>query len=175
MPLANPIRRSLLVLPFALTACQSTNDPPLDGAEVAFIRQAAAAGASMVALSQFAAQRSTNPAVRQFAQRLVAEHTMIDRDLTSIARQRRVPLSKAPEENAADWRALVADIGAAFDQRYLAQQTQAQEIQRALFRKQEREGTDMELRNFAMRYRPLIEVHARMARVLLDSVAVPVR
>jgi putative membrane protein len=164
------------MLPFALTACRSTDGPPLDGADGAFIQQAATAGASMMALGRVAVRRSTSPAVRQFAQRVVAEHAMIERELTTIARRRGVPLLEAPEEaKPGTWRELVPDTGAAFDRRYLAQQVQAQELQRALFRKQVYEGTDADLRTFATRYLPIVEAHGRMARALLDSVADPVR
>jgi putative membrane protein len=170
----DPVRRSLLVLPFAVTACQGSGGLRLDAADSDFVHQSAAAGASMVALGQLAARQSVSSAVRQLAQRVVAEYMMVDRELTAITSRKGVSPPMAFERECAEaWRELSSYAGATFDQQYLAQQVQAHELQRALFRNQGREGTDVDLRAFAAKYLPVVEAHARMARALLDSVADP--
>jgi len=173
---ADPVRRSLLALPLGVATCQRSGDPRQDAANNEFADQVVAAGASMVALGQMAARRSVNPSVRQFAQRIVAERTMIDREISAVARHRGVQRPAAPDPGHTEaGNELSSYAGAAFDQRYLAQQVQEHELQRNLFRKQAQEGTDAELRAFAERYLPVLEAHARMARAVLDSVADPMQ
>jgi putative membrane protein len=170
------VRRLLLALPLGFAACQRSGDLRRDAADNNFADQVAAASASMVALGQMAARRSANPAVRQFAQRVVAERTMIDSELIAVARRRGVQPPAAPDPRDTEaGRELSPYAEAAFDQRYLAQQVQAHDLQRTLFRNQAQEGTEAELRAFAERYLPVVEAHARMARAVLDSVADPMQ
>lgn len=49
-----------------------------------------------IATSRLALQRSTNPAVRAFAQRMIVEHTMAQAELNRIASTRGVRLTDKP-------------------------------------------------------------------------------
>jgi putative membrane protein len=169
-------RRLLLALPLVFATCQRSGDPRQDVADNNFAGQVASASASMVALGQMAARRSANPAVRQFAQRVVVERTMINRELIAVARRKGVqpPTAPGPEDTEAV-RELLPYAEAAFDQQYLAQQVRAHDLQRTLFRNQAQEGTDAELRAFAERYLPVVEAHAWTARAVFDSVADPMQ
>lgn len=170
-------RRFVLVLACGLAACRPPPDhpAPLTAADSAFLSRAATAGAEIAAAGRLAARRATSPEVRQFAQRMVAEQVVLDRDLAAIARRKGValPASAAGEaEQAAAERLPPALAGTAFDARYMAQQVQATEGRLALFREQADSGADPELRGFAEKFLSVLGAHAHMAQAVLDSLAV---
>ncbi len=167
-------RRSLFALALGLTACQGRGNPSLATTDNNFIMQAAAGSVGETALGQMAERRSSNPAVRQFAQHMVAEHTAANRELIAIAgRKGVVPPTTLDPGRANASRQLSALTGTAFDQQYMAQQVQDHELQLALYRQQAQSGVDPELRAFAAKYLPMVEAHAQMARAALNSVAAP--
>jgi putative membrane protein len=167
-------RRLLLALAPGPAACARRGGPPLEAADRDFVSRALADGMGTVALGQLAARRSSNPAVRQFAQRMVAEHRLANRELAAIGSRAGVAPPTALDEGRGDAeRRLSALTGAEFDRRYMAQQAQDHALQLALFRRQARSGIDPELRAFVARHLPVVEAHAHMAEAVLDSVAVP--
>jgi putative membrane protein len=169
-------KRSLFMLALGLTACQGRGSPSLATTDNNFIMQAAAGGVGEVALGQLAERRSSNPAVQQFAQHMITEHTPANRELIAIAgRKGVIPPTTLDPGRANASRQLSALTGTTFDQQYMAQQVQDHELQLALYRQQAQSGVDPELRAFAAKYRPMVEGHAQMARSVLNSVAVPVR
>ena len=169
-------RRLLFTMALGLAACQGRGSPSLATPDNNFIMQAAAGGVGEVAFGELAERRSSNPAVRQFAQQMIAEHTAANRELIAIAGRKGVipPTTLDPGRVNAS-RQLSTLTGATFDQQYMAQQVQDHELQLALFRQQAQSGTDPELRAFAAKYLPAVEAHTQMARAVLNSVAVPVR
>ena len=167
-------RRLLLTMTLGPAACRSRGDPPLDAADSEFASRALAGGLGAVALGRLAARRSSNPVVRQFAQRMVAEHWAANRKLAAICSRRGVmPATTADEGRMEAERRLSALTGAEFDREYMAQQSQDHELQLALLRRQARYGVDPELRTFVAKHLPVIEAHAHMAQAVLDSVAAP--
>ena len=65
-------RRFLFTSALGLAACQGRGNPSLATTDNNFIMQAAAGSVGETALGQLAERRSSNPAVRQFAQHMVA-------------------------------------------------------------------------------------------------------
>ena len=59
-----------------------------------FVMKAYADGIAEVAKSQLAMQRATQPAIREFAERMVREHTECDNKLVEMARTKRIALKE---------------------------------------------------------------------------------
>jgi len=169
-------RRLLITMALGLSACAGQGNPSLATTDNNFIMQAAAGGVGEVAFGQLAERYSSNPAVRQFAQQMINDHTGANRELIAIAGRKGVtpPTTLDPGRVNAN-RQLSTLTGAAFDQQYMAQQVQDHELQLALFRQQAQSGIDPELLAFAAKYLPTVEAHLQMAREGLNSVAVPAR
>jgi putative membrane protein len=79
----------------------SSDESSLKHADKRFLSKAAESSQREVALSQLAAQRATNPQVRDFAQQLVSEHTQMDQQLTQLAQQKGVTLPMT--EHSSRW------------------------------------------------------------------------
>src|SRR6476660_7453578 len=61
--------------------------------DLAFVQQATASGLAEVTEGQIAIAKSLNPAVRNFGQRMVTDHTAAGNQLSAIAAQEHIPRS----------------------------------------------------------------------------------
>ena len=62
-----------------------------------FAKQAGAAGAAEVELGKLAQQRATNPEVKAYAQRMVADHTKANKELMAAAKTKNVEVRSEPD------------------------------------------------------------------------------
>jgi|HigsolmetaAR201D_1030396.scaffolds.fasta_scaffold03929_3 putative membrane protein len=62
-----------------------------------FAKQASAAGAAEVELGKLAQERATNPEVKAYAQRMVADHTKANKELMSAAQAKNVEVRSEPD------------------------------------------------------------------------------
>jgi putative membrane protein len=164
----------LVVAALGLGACSGQSNPSLSAADNNFIMQASSGGMSEVALGQMAQRYSSNPAIQQFAQQMVQDHSAVNQELATLASRKGVtpPTSLDPGRVNAN-RQLAQLTGTAFDQQYMVQQVQDHQLQLALFQQQAQSGTDPDLKAFALKYLPAIQMHATTAQQVLDSVSVP--
>src|SRR3954454_1683805 len=65
--------------------------------DLAFVQQATASGLAEVSEGQIAIAKSLNPAVRDFGQQMVTDHTAAGNQLSEIAAQEQIPLLTALE------------------------------------------------------------------------------
>jgi putative membrane protein len=150
----------LLAAVVLLSGCAAKPNPSLGTADNSFIMQAASGGMAEVALGQMAQQKSTNPAVRQFAARMVADHTPANQELMALAAKKNVTPPPGPDSaRTAVSNQLSMLSGAAFDQQYLSSQRQDHQLQIRLFTDEAQTGTDLELRAFAAKYLPVLQRH----------------
>ena len=61
--------------------------------DLAFVQQATASGLAEVSEGQTATAKSSVPAVRDFGQRMVTDHTAANNQLSAIAAQEHIPQS----------------------------------------------------------------------------------
>lgn len=169
-------RRFVLVgAALGLAACAGQGSPSLAAADNNFVMQAAAGGVGEVSLGELAERKTSNPAVRQFARHMIDEHTTANRELIALAGRKGVTPPTTLDPGRVNVNRQLSELGGAdFDRQYMAQQVQDHELQAALFRQQAQSGIDPELRAYAAKHLPAVEGHARMARQVLNSVAVTV-
>jgi putative membrane protein len=129
-----------------------------------FMVEAARGGIAEVELGRVAAQRAATDAVRQFAQRMAAEHGVANQELMQLAQRRGVTLPRevGPAHRAAIDR-LSTLSGPAFDQAYMNEMMRAHQQDAALFTREAREGQDAEVRGWAAKTLATINEHQRLA------------
>jgi len=85
-----------------------------------FLRKALDGGAAEVQLGQLAQQKSTSDDVKQFAQKMVDDHTQMDKQIEPLAKQMGVPGSKGPSKKDKQLMAKLETLsGPEFDQEYI--------------------------------------------------------
>ena len=187
-----PARRSLMagVLACAmLSACASTHmgtttsaptadadaaiqsqmaDPRHD---VVFLTRAMQSDMFEIGASQLALQQASSTQVRQFAQRMVQDHTQNSAELKQLAARKGMTTQPALlPADAARLQKMQAAQGAAFDRLYaemVAVQAHAEAV--ALFDQEAAQGSDMELRSFAAQKIPTLQHHLQMGQALRAS------
>jgi putative membrane protein len=135
-----------------------------------FMREAAAGSIAEVRLGRLAVERGERPSVREFGQRMVADHSKANDRLRDLARNKGISLpNEMNEESLSLYRRLSRLHGAAFDSAYIQamKDDHAKDIE--AFRKEARNGRDSEVRAFADNTLPTLRDHSRMVDALYNS------
>jgi putative membrane protein len=167
MRLRSPAATAAFVAFATLTApvvhAQTAAPAKITSADRSFATKAASAGAPEIADAQIALKNSNRQDVKNFAQRMVTDHTKAADQLKSIASGENVTLPSG--ESATDKKntdALEKLKGAAFDQKYIAGQRTAHKEAVALFTKESKDGKDSQLKSFAGQTLPTLQDHLKM-------------
>jgi len=162
--------RSLLFLALtgasaASLAAEAEDTPP---APSVFVNKAALDGMAEVELGKIALNKSQDPQVRQFAQRMVTDHGKANEELAALAKSKGI---EAPSSLDAEHRTMIAnldrEVGAAFDRAYCEHMVMDHNKAIALFESATK-TSDPELAGFAKKTLPTLEKHRQMAEKLPD-------
>jgi putative membrane protein len=150
----------------AAFAADTTNQPGnLAASDMEFVRDAAHGGAMEVEFGKMLQQHAQSPDLKKYGERLVADHTKANDNLTRIAEKKGM---RAPTEPDSDQRAsldrLSSTSGQQFDEqaREMAIRDHREDIGK--FSKASESAQDPELRQFAKDTLPVLERHLREAQ-----------
>jgi putative membrane protein len=136
-----------------------------------FAMQAAAGGLAEVQLSQLAMNRAESLVVKQFARKMVEDHSKANMELQQIAAKQNLKLPDTLDRKHQETYDKLSQLsGAEFDREYMKAMAQSHDATVAKFKDQSVNGQDPELKAFAMRTLPVIEKHDRMAHVDIAKV-----
>jgi putative membrane protein len=136
--------------------------------DLGFVQQATASGLAEVSEGQIAVAKSFNPAVRNFGQQMVTDHTAANNQLSAIAAQEHIPQSpmlSGPEQQDIVTLELLSDPE--FTRTYLDMQVVDHIETLRLFLQETRAGQDPALMSFAEGKLPILMQHLGNA-VALD-------
>ena len=156
----------LASLALANSVMAQTNDVQgqLSSRDYKFAREATAAGQSEVTLGNLAAQNAQDPAVKDFASKMVTDHQKANEDLQQIIGQKGASVSTDPGLMAkATNHHLEGLKGPDFDQAYMKDMVRDHKEAVKLFQKEATNGDDAELKSFASRTLPTLQDHLSMA------------
>lgn len=134
-----------------------------------FIDEASAKGIAEIETSKLALEKSSSQDVRNFAQRMIDDHTAANKELAQIARQKNLEV--------ADDAALMAKAkklilklrdGESFDVAYANNQVEAHEETIEVFQKAAH-SKHPEIKAFADKTLPKLQNHLQMARQLVNT------
>lgn len=152
---------SLPILKIHLAAAKDINSAINPAA---FLATAYQDGLAEVELSQLALQKASSDEVRDFAQRMLNDHTLSNSQIASLAQQKNVTLPGAiPPDHQAAADELSALGGADFDKAYMDMNVIDHAKAVRLFRKQARQGLDNDVSDLARSSVPILEGHLVMA------------
>ncbi|BAN22606.1 putative uncharacterized protein [Caballeronia insecticola] len=166
------------LLPFAHAHAQESasatpsaaNAQKLSAADQQFLQDAGQAGATEIAASKLALTHASGRQVKEFAQRMVADHTKLARNLDVIAK--RHGITAAPTADSAVIGSLENLQGAEFDKAYIEKvAVDGHQKAVALFKKESESGNDTALKAAATKALPVISHHYAMAQQLARAKA----
>ncbi|PPQ28866.1 DUF4142 domain-containing protein [Rhodopila globiformis] len=133
-----------------------------------FATKAAAGGQAEVAFGQLAKDNASSPAVKQFGERMVTDHTQANEALMEVARNQDLKLPDGLDaKDQAQERKLSTTKGRAFDRAYMQDMVRDHKQDVADFRKEAENGKDPQRKAFAAKYLPVLEQHLQMAESIV--------
>jgi putative membrane protein len=162
---ASMIRTLTLAVVVALATnvrAQETPSVPL-GDEV-FAMKAYSEGIAEIAKSRLACERATQPGVKEFAERMVRDHTECNNKVAETARKKGIALPTAIDAVHTIAIARLGKLsGSDFDKTYLMAQMCAHKDALHLFSHESHKGEDADLKELAAKALPTLQDHAKMA------------
>jgi putative membrane protein len=156
--------------PGRTTAPQARSEAVNDSA---FIRQALTGNVLEVRLGRLAQTKATNAAVKQFAQRMVTDHTTMQSQWGALAARAGLPsgVSLDPTQEQAA-RQLEQQSGVAFDRAYMSAMLQNHQQDLDLFQRQGTTADAPEVRQLAATGVTTIQQHLNMARQVGSQIGI---
>uniref|UniRef100_B8HVN4 Outer membrane protein n=1 Tax=Cyanothece sp. (strain PCC 7425 / ATCC 29141) TaxID=395961 RepID=B8HVN4_CYAP4 len=157
-------------LPGGVPLPGGVTNPALSPADQQFMIQAAQSDQFEIQSSQLALKRGSSPAVKDYAQRMIKEHTNSSQQLQQIAKQYGVTLPKdVGAENQPVLEKLSQLSGAEFDRSYMQAQVQAHAKTESRFKQYLQQGQNPQLKNFANQVLPVITAHLNTAQSMVAT------
>jgi len=143
-----------------------------NNADILFVQLVGEGGLAEVALGELARQKATEPAVKQFAERMVADHGAANDKLAAIAGEAGIAVPKdLNAEHAAMRSELEGMDAAAFDLPYMRGQLVDHQKTAQLLEWEIDAGQHASLQRFAAEILPTVLDHLAMARGVVEELS----
>lgn len=130
-----------------------------------FMNAVSRANVTEISAAKLALSRSGESFVKNFAQKMIEDHSKAQQELTTLAQQENVILATTPDtEHQHMLQQLAGLSGAAFDSAYLLGQRLDHQVAVDLFRQESGQGKDQAAKAYAGKYLPIIEHHLEMLK-----------
>ncbi len=130
-----------------------------------FLKKAAQSNMTEVDLGQVAVHRANSPVVKQFAQRMIDDHTKANNELMAIARQEGVQI---PKQIGTDHRQAMDRLskldGPDFDHAYMRYEMDQHARDVALFQRHADVGHDAQVKAWVQKTLPTLQQHEQLAK-----------
>jgi putative membrane protein len=176
MKISKQVAMAAVILGFGLVSCSKddNDDTQLNSTDQNFITSANLSNNAEIDAGTLAATKGNSAGVKMFGSMMVTEHTTAKTDLKSVGTNVGVAVRDtidAPHIALKQQLSATALTGRAFDSVYIINQVADHQATLARFDAEIGGGNHAQVRNYAMKYRPNIQNHLRMA----DSIAVAMK
>ncbi len=136
-----------------------------------YIQEAAQAGMAEVEIAKLALEKSDNENVKQYAQKMIQDHTLLNQELIQLAQQKGMTV---PSNMGSKYQALKAQLSALsgenFDQAYTNEAGVNGHMENLIIHTRQLQlGQDPDLQAFAVKNIPIVEAHLQLVELLLMS------
>jgi putative membrane protein len=136
-----------------------------------FLERAAVGGKAEVELGQLAQEKAQNDQVKQFAQRMVTDHSQANSELVSMGDKMALTLPTELDKEHQDLKNKLSKLnGAKFDKEYM--QAMVDDHQKDLedFKKESNNAINSDVKDFAAKTATVIQQHLELAKATNDIV-----
>lgn len=140
--------------------------PILPSQDRDFLEHAAEGSNAEIQIGKLTGTNAWRPEVKAYGQRMVADHSAINRRLAAIAAKHRIVLPTSLGEHQASYDRLVDLRRDRFDDEFVQVMIEDHDMAAELFRSEASGGADPELRAFAAQTLPLIVAHLEHAKAM---------
>jgi Predicted outer membrane protein len=136
-----------------------------------FVTKATQGGLTEVQLGQLAVEKATNPAIKEFGQKMVTDHGKANEELKALASSKNaVPPVKFTRKEDSTLADLQKASGPEFDRAYAKAMLKDHKKDVKEFKDAAKDLKDPDLKAFAEKTLPVLEDHLRMAEQLEPNV-----
>lgn len=137
-----------------------------------FLVEAASGGLMEVQLGQMAAQKAANAQVKQFGQMMVDDHSKVNEELKALAARKNITIPTTPGEDHRDNVKKLTDSkgGKEFDKDYVDLMVDDHKEDVDKFEKAAKDCKDPDIKAFAAKHLPHLQMHLQKARTLQETV-----
>ncbi|MEO7474044.1 MAG: DUF4142 domain-containing protein [Gemmatimonadales bacterium] len=140
-------------------------DQVVAGGDLAFLSDAAPGGMAEVALGRLAVERAASPAVKRFAERVIADHSKAGEELKQLAQRKQVTLPADVNPLHKEALAQLSQLsGAAFDRAYVKTMVANHVKDVSAFESVAQGAVDADVKDFATKTLPTLKTHLAMIR-----------
>lgn len=149
----------VLLAALLVVACEQDNNSEH------FAKESAQGGLAEVQMGKLAVAHASNPAVKQFGQQMVDDHTKANNELLAVAARKNLTLPTAPtSEQQSEADKLGKLSGADFDKEYVEAMVKDHEHDVEDFQIQADKGNDPDVKAYAAKTLPVLQHHLQMIR-----------
>jgi putative membrane protein len=135
-----------------------------------FAKEAAIGGLTEVELGKLAQQKASSDAVKQFAQKMVDDHSKANDELKQVASKEGLDIPSAPDKKHQSRIDKMSKLsGAEFDKAYIKDQLKDHKEDVRKFETESKNGTMPGVKDFATKTLPTLEQHLEMVKQLEKS------
>ncbi|WP_343534345.1 DUF4142 domain-containing protein [Pedobacter sp.] len=138
--------------------------------EAEFATNAADAGLAEINFANLAISKTANEQIKAYANMMLKEHGATNDELIALAKSKNITLPNTmSDEHQKRWDELNEKTGASFDKKYASLMEEDHVKTLAFMEHEARKGTDPDLKAFANKMVPTINVHLNAIRKIKDS------
>jgi putative membrane protein len=163
----------LCVLFFVFASCNKNdnNNTSLNSQDNYFLQQASYSNYAEINAGSIAAVRGSVDSVRMFGSMMVSDHGEAQSSLDSLGNKFTVALPTTPDSaHLAMADTLQTLSGHEFDTAYIGSQVRDHMTSIALFQQELAAGNNQEIKNYANKYLPIIEMHLQDAQNIQQQI-----
>jgi putative membrane protein len=152
------------------TNAAATGGIAVTGDDAKFATTAANGGLAEVALGKLALTKTTNAAIKDFANMMVTDHGKANAELMAIAKTKNITLPAEPDSahlKKADDLSKLSE--ADFDKQYVSAMIDGHKKTLDLMNKEAKDGTDADLKAFAAKTAPTVQMHLDAINKIKDN------
>lgn len=155
------------VMPLRAAEQTDAKEPKQMNAEEKFARKAAMGNLAEVEMGRLALKNATHEDVRQFAQKMIDDHTQANKDLQDAVQSKNITLpSDLDEKNKETINKLSKSQGEQFDRRYITHMVNDHEQDVKQYQKAAENLKDAELKAYAQKTLPVLQNHEKVAKAI---------
>lgn len=149
----------------------SAQQQQLSNADQQFMRQADEISLAEVQLGKIAQSNSSNKAVQLFGERMVKDHSRLNRELRELARNQGIKLpTQLDQEHQQMVNRLSSLTGTAFDREYAKDMVPGHKKAIQKFEDEATNGQDPQVKAWAKKAIPILKEHLRLAEEMQKQV-----
>jgi putative membrane protein len=144
---------------------------PTTGGDTDFVNTVAMDGMAEVELGRLAVQKAKSPEVKQFAQRMVADHSKANAELKQLASNKNITLPAEPNAQQQSEKDRLSKLsGAEFDREYMSLMSTDHDKAVAAFEAESRNGSETDVKSWATKTLPTLREHQTLAKQIAEKV-----